>query len=144
MLPAVGPTLLAVPLTVWLLALVALPVGVFFLYSFWQVRNFQIVHSFWLGNYRAAFGGTPGWLRLFDQQVGGQIAWLLPLAAVGLVAGLWLSRRAPRTDRRLTLLALFGVWGLVDFVVFSRQQGIFLQLAFHPAQTLAHQHNDPR
>jgi 4-amino-4-deoxy-L-arabinose transferase-like glycosyltransferase len=73
----------------------------------------------------AAFGGTPGWLRLFDQQVGGQIAWLLPLAAAGLVAGLWLTRRAPRTDGRRAAFALFGVWALVDFVVFSRQQGIF-------------------
>src|SRR4051812_32072552 len=77
------------------------------------------------GGATAAFGGTPGWLRLFNQQVGGQTAWLLPLAAVGLVAGLWLSRRAPRTDRARAVCVLFGVWALVDFVVFSRQQGIF-------------------
>jgi len=77
------------------------------------------------GGGMAAFGGVPGWLRLFDQQVGGQIAWLLPLAAVGLVAGLWLTRRAPRADRARAVFVLFGVWALVDFVVFSRQQGIF-------------------
>src|SRR4051812_4945385 len=71
------------------------------------------------------FGGVPGWLRLFDEQVGGQIAWLLPLAAVGLAAGLWLTRRAPRADRARAVFVLFGVWALVDFVVFSRQQGIF-------------------
>ena len=71
------------------------------------------------------FGGAPGWLRLFDQQVGGQIAWLLPLAAAGLVAGLWLTRRAVRTDGRRAAFVLFGTWALVDYVVFSRQQGIF-------------------
>src|SRR3954468_1972414 len=72
-----------------------------------------------------SFGGVPGWLRLFDQQVGGQIAWLLPLAAVGLVTGLWLTRRAPRTDAARAGFVLFGVWAVVDFVVFSHQQGIF-------------------
>jgi 4-amino-4-deoxy-L-arabinose transferase-like glycosyltransferase len=77
------------------------------------------------GGGMSAFGGTPGWLRLFDAQVGGQIAWLLPLAAAGLVAGLWVTRRAARTDARRAAFVLFGVWALVDFVVFSRQQGIF-------------------
>ncbi len=38
-----------------------------------------------------SFGGIAGLWRMFNEQVGGQIAWLLPLAAVGLVAGL--SRR---------------------------------------------------
>ena len=71
------------------------------------------------------FGGSAGWLRLFDQEVGGQIAWLLPLAAAGLVAGLWLTRRGTRTDGRRAAFVLFGLWALVDFVVFSRQQGIF-------------------
>jgi 4-amino-4-deoxy-L-arabinose transferase-like glycosyltransferase len=47
----------------------------------------------------ASFGGLPGLGRLFNEQVGAQIAWLLPLAAVSLVAGLWLTRRAPRTDK---------------------------------------------
>ncbi len=71
------------------------------------------------------FGGSAGWLRLFNAEVGGQIAWLLPLAAVGLAAGLWLTRRAPRTDPRRAAFVVFGAWALVDFVVFSRAQGIF-------------------
>ena len=62
------------------------------------------------GGQGASFGGAPGLWRMFNEQVGGQIAWLLPLAAVGLVAGLWLTRaraahrpRARRLDpvRRL-------------------------------------------
>ena len=39
------------------------------------------------------FGGAAGLWRLFNEQVGGQIAWLLPLAAVSLPAGLWLTRK---------------------------------------------------
>ena len=73
----------------------------------------------------ASFGGVAGWLRLFNEQVGGQIAWLLPLAGVSLVAGLWLTRRAPRTDERRVLLVLFGLWAVVHFMIFSFQQGTF-------------------
>ena len=73
----------------------------------------------------AEFGGAPGLLRMFNTEVGGQVAWLIPLAAVGLIAGLWLTRRAPRTDRRRAGLVLFGVWALVHIAVFSSPKGIF-------------------
>ncbi len=72
-----------------------------------------------------SFGGAAGLWRMFNDQVGGQIAWLLPLAAVSLVAGLWLTRRAPRTDLRRAGYVVFGVWALVHVAVFSSQQGIF-------------------
>ena len=71
------------------------------------------------------FGGAAGLWRMFNAQVGGQIAWLLPLAAVSVVAGLWMTRRAPRTDLRRAGFVLFGVWALVHVGVFSSQQGIF-------------------
>jgi 4-amino-4-deoxy-L-arabinose transferase-like glycosyltransferase len=77
------------------------------------------------GGIGANFGGLPGIWRMFNEQVGGQIAWLLPFAAVSLAAGLWLTRAAPRTDRRRAGWVLFGVWALVHLVVFSFQQGIF-------------------
>src|SRR5262249_58769711 len=63
--------------------------------------------------------------RLFDAQVGGQIAWLLPLALVSLGAGLWLTRGRARTDRVRAGWLLFGIWALVDFVVFSWSKGTF-------------------
>jgi 4-amino-4-deoxy-L-arabinose transferase-like glycosyltransferase len=73
----------------------------------------------------ANFGGASGLWRMFNEQVGGQVGWLLPLAAVGLAAGLWLTRRAPRTDVRRAALVLFGVWALVHIGIFSSQKGIF-------------------
>jgi len=57
---------------------------------------------------------------MFNAQVGGQIAWLLPLAAVSLAVGLWRTRGLARAG-----FALFGVWALVHVAVFSTQQGIF-------------------
>jgi 4-amino-4-deoxy-L-arabinose transferase-like glycosyltransferase len=72
-----------------------------------------------------SFGGSAGVWRMFNEQVGGQVAWLLPLAAVSLVAGLWLTRAAPRTDRRRAGWLLFGIWALVHVAVFSSQRGIF-------------------
>ncbi len=71
------------------------------------------------------FGGTAGLWRMFNEQVGGQVAWLLPLAAAGLVVGLWRTRRAPRTDLARGAWILFGLWAVVHVAVFSAQKGIF-------------------
>jgi 4-amino-4-deoxy-L-arabinose transferase-like glycosyltransferase len=69
--------------------------------------------------------GQTGWARLFDGENGGQIAWLLPAALMLLVAGLWVTRAAPRTDRNRAALVLWGTWLLVTGLVFSFMQGIF-------------------
>ncbi|MDQ6820572.1 MAG: glycosyltransferase family 39 protein [Actinomycetota bacterium] len=73
----------------------------------------------------ASFGGAAGLLRMFNAEVGGQGAWLIPLAAIGAGAGLWLRRRAPRTDLGRAVLVLFAVWAVVHIAIFSTQQGIF-------------------
>jgi 4-amino-4-deoxy-L-arabinose transferase-like glycosyltransferase len=70
-------------------------------------------------------GGSTGVLRLFSTDIGGQIAWLLPLALLGLIVGLWVGRRASRTDRRRAVIVLFGVWALAGYAVFSFSQGTF-------------------
>jgi 4-amino-4-deoxy-L-arabinose transferase-like glycosyltransferase len=67
----------------------------------------------------ANFSGSTGALRLFNSLMGGQASWLLPAALLGLIVGLWMTRRAPRTDRTRAALLLWGGWLIVSAVVFS-------------------------
>ena len=82
------------------------------------------------GGAGTGFGGASGWLRMFNTANGVNISWLLPLAALGLAAGLWLTRRAPRTDRTRAGWLLWGTWALACDAVFSLSSGIF-----HPYYT---------
>ena len=84
-----------------------------------------------LGGGGGSFGGNPGVLRMFNDLVGGQIAWLLPVALVGLVGGLWLTRRQPRDSLRRAGYILWGGWTLMFAIVFSDAKGIF-----HPYYTV--------
>jgi 4-amino-4-deoxy-L-arabinose transferase-like glycosyltransferase len=52
-----------------------------------------------------------------------QFGWLLPAAVVGLVAGLVLRRRWPRTDPVRAALVLWGGWALPTALVFSFMRG---------------------
>lgn len=70
------------------------------------------------------FSGTPGILRLFNSELGGQIGWFLPMSIVGLVAGLIARGRAPRTDLPRAAFLLWGGWLGVHVVVFSFMSGI--------------------
>lgn len=69
--------------------------------------------------------GATGILRLFENEIGGQIAWLLPAALVLFVAALMLARHAKRTDARRATLLLFGGWLIVTALAFSFMAGIF-------------------
>jgi 4-amino-4-deoxy-L-arabinose transferase-like glycosyltransferase len=73
-----------------------------------------------------------GWGRLFGNMMGLDIAWLLPAAVICIVAGLVITRRAPRTDPTRAALILWGSWLLVTAVVFSFMNGIV-----HPYYTVA-------
>lgn len=69
--------------------------------------------------------GATGIGRMFNSEIGGQIAWLLPAAIVLLVLGAWFRRSASRTDRQLTGLLVWGGWLLVTALTFSFMAGIF-------------------
>ena len=70
--------------------------------------------------------------RLFNNDFGGQISWLLPAALILLAAGLLFTINAPRTDRTRAAFLLWGGWLLVTGVAFSLGQGII-----HPYYTVA-------
>ena len=78
------------------------------------------------------FGGDPGIGRLFGQSMGTEASWLLPAALIGLVAGLWFTRRTARTGRVRAGLLLWGGWLLVTGAVFS-----FMGGTIHPYYTVA-------
>ncbi len=73
-----------------------------------------------------------GWARLFGAEMGTHIAWLVPAAVIALVAGLVITRRAPRTDVTRAALLLWGGWLVITAVVFSFANGIL-----HPYYTVA-------
>ncbi|MEA2623951.1 MAG: hypothetical protein QOH61_2861, partial [Chloroflexota bacterium] len=82
------------------------------------------------------FGGAAGLLRMFNAQFGGQIAWLLPFSAVGLVTGLAMRWRAARTDPARAAYLMWGLWLAVHVVVFSLMSGIihsYYAVAMAPA-----------
>jgi 4-amino-4-deoxy-L-arabinose transferase-like glycosyltransferase len=85
---------------------------------------------------RAGMWGATGWDRMFTASWGGQIAWLLPAALAFMVALLWLTRGAPRTDRLRASTLLWGGWLVVTAGVFSFAQGIiheYYAVALGPA-----------
>ena len=63
--------------------------------------------------------GAPGPFRLFNEPLGGQIAWLLPLALLGMLALAWQRRPRFQSDHEQQSLILWGTWLLTTTVFFS-------------------------
>ncbi len=75
------------------------------------------------GGNNAGFGGTAGLFRLFNDAWFGEIAWFIPPAIASLGMGLWMRRRAGRTDRALAGYLLWGTWLVTTALVFSFMSG---------------------
>lgn len=83
-----------------------------------------------------SFGGAAGLGRLFNDQVGGQISWLLPLCVVALCVAVTVvvvrRRGTGPTGEPLAAAGwiLWGTWLVVCGLVFAKQEG-----TFHPYYT---------
>jgi 4-amino-4-deoxy-L-arabinose transferase-like glycosyltransferase len=73
-----------------------------------------------------------GWTRVLAGEMGAHVGWLLPAALIAAVAGLVITRRAPRTDATRAALLLWVGWLIVTAVTFSYMNGIV-----HPYYTVA-------
>ncbi len=79
------------------------------------------------GNETGSVGGGNGWgqtglWRLLDSEIGGQIAWLLPAAAILGGTALWFARREVAVRAGVVL---WGTWLVVTALTFSFMAGIF-------------------
>ncbi|MGN8026852.1 glycosyltransferase family 39 protein [Microbacterium sp. 22242] len=69
--------------------------------------------------------GSTGLFRLFENEIGGQISWLIPAALILGAGALVLIGRAPRRDPRRVLIVAFAGWLVVTLLAFSFMAGIF-------------------
>jgi 4-amino-4-deoxy-L-arabinose transferase-like glycosyltransferase len=76
------------------------------------------------GNPGVGFGGPPGLLRMFNPEIGGQIGWLLPFAAIAAISSLVIRRGKPRTDLGRAAVLMWAIWLAVHAIVFSFMGGI--------------------
>ncbi|MBD8870541.1 ArnT family glycosyltransferase [Nocardioides donggukensis] len=82
------------------------------------------------GEQTGSVGGGGGWgatgpWRMFDSEIGSQIAWLLPAAVVLGIAGLWFARGLAHRRLVQAALTLWLGWLAVTVVTFSFMAGIF-------------------
>ncbi|MFD6698288.1 MULTISPECIES: glycosyltransferase family 39 protein [unclassified Microbacterium] len=73
----------------------------------------------------AGMWGSTGLFRLFENEIGGQISWLIPAALILCVGALVLIGRAPRRDPRRVLIVALAGWLIVTMIAFSFMAGIF-------------------
>ena len=79
--------------------------------------------------------GLPGPLRLFNQEVAGQISWLLPLALIGMLVLLWRKHPRPLHNTHVQGLVLWGGWFLTaaTFFSFTGSFQMYYMVMFAPA-----------
>ena len=70
------------------------------------------------------FGGQTGIFRIFNNDFGPNIAWLLVLALVGGGLLLWILRKTPRTNCGRAAVIFWMLWLLIHIVIFSMTSGV--------------------
>ena len=70
------------------------------------------------------FGGQTGIFRIFNNDFGPNIAWLLVLALAGGGLLLWILRKTPRTNRGRAAVIFWMLWLLIHVVIFSMTSGV--------------------
>lgn len=70
------------------------------------------------------FGGQTGIFRIFNNDFGPNIAWLLALALAGGGLMLWILRKTPRTNRGRAAVIFWMLWLLIHIVIFSMTSGV--------------------
>ena len=70
------------------------------------------------------FGGQTGIFRIFNNDFGPNIAWLLVLALAGGGLMLWILRKTPRTNRGRVAVIFWMLWLLIHIVIFSMTSGV--------------------
>ena len=70
------------------------------------------------------FGGQTGIFRIFNNDFGPNIAWLLALALAGGGLLLWILRKTPRTNRGRAAVMFWMLWLLIHIVIFSMTSGV--------------------
>ena len=70
------------------------------------------------------FGGQTGIFRIFNNDFGPNIAWLLVLALAGGGLMLWILRKTPRTNRGRAAVIFWILWLLIHIVIFSMTSGV--------------------
>lgn len=70
------------------------------------------------------FGGQTGLFRIFNNDFGPNIAWLLILALASGGLLLWILRKTPRTNRGRAAVIFWMLWLIVHIVIFSMTSGV--------------------
>ena len=70
------------------------------------------------------FGGQTGVFRIFNNDFGPNIAWLLILALTSGGLLLWILRKTPRTNRGRAAVIFWMLWLIIHIVIFSMTSGV--------------------
>lgn len=70
------------------------------------------------------FGGQTGIFRMFNNDFGPNIAWLLILALASGGLLLWILRKTPRTNRGRAAVIFWILWLIIHIVIFSMTSGV--------------------